>query len=210
MMKKFFGGTILSIIILIIIFNNKIVEKYIVYKLSKWVEKDVVFKELNFEYPNLIKIKGLEIKNSNPVYYDNVFEAKIITINIDLKSYFFDKLVIINDLEIINPNFYLELLVIKDITENKEKNIFEDNIGVAKKISKNLPDKIWPQKKKDKNFLIFKSSIDSGIAFIKISSIKNESRISLSNFEFPNIGNQKGFQHYKDVLRIIFLDSFIC
>ena len=208
MMKKFFGGTILSIIILIIIFNNKIVEKYIVYKLSKWVEKDVVFKELNFEYPNLIKIKGLEIKNPNPVYYDNVFEAKIITINIDLKSYFFNKLVIINNLEIINPNFYLELLVIKDITENKEKNIFEDNIGVAKKISKNLPDKIWPQKKKDKNFLIFKSSIDSGIAFIKISSIKNESRISLSNFEFPNIGNQKGFQHYKDVLRIIFFDIF--
>ena len=148
MKKKFFGGTILSIIILIIIFNNKIVEKYIVYKLSKWVEKDIVFEELNFEYPNLIKIKGLEIKNSNPVYYDNVFEAKIITINIDLKSYFFDKLVIINDLEIINPNFYLELLVIKDITENKEKNIFEDNIGVAEKISKNLPDKIWPQKKK--------------------------------------------------------------
>ena len=129
-----------------------------------------------------------------------------------MKSYLFDKLVIINHLKIENPNFYLELLVkknvIKDIAENKKKIIFEDNIGIAKKINENLPDKIWPQKKKDKNFLIFKSSIDSGIAFIKISSIKNESRISLSNFEFPNIGNQKGFQHYKDVLRIIFFDIF--
>jgi len=208
MIKKLVAGTISSIVLLIIIFSNQIVEKYIIYKLSKWLEKDVIFEEFKFEYPNLIKIKGLEIINSNPVYYNNIFEANIITINIDLKSYLFDKLVIINHLKIENPNFYLELLVIKDITENKEKNIFEDNIGVAKKISKNLPDKIWPQKKKDKNFLIFKSSIDSGIAFIKISSIKNESRISLSNFEFPNIGNQKGFQHYKDVLRIIFFDIF--
>ena len=212
MIKKLVAGTISSIIILIIIFFNQIIEKYIIYKLSKWVEKDVVFEEFKFEYPNLIKIKGLEIINSNPVYYNNIFEANIITINIDLKSYLFDKLVIINHLKIENPNFYLELLVmknvIKDIAENKKKIIFEDNIGIAKKINENLPDKIWPQKKVDKNFLIFKSSIDSGTAFIKISSIKNESRISLSDFEFPNIGNQKGFQHYKDVLRIIFFDIF--
>jgi len=212
MIKKLVAGTISSIIILIIIFFNQIIEKYIIYKLSKWVEKDVVFEEFKFEYPNLIKIKGLVIINSNPVYYNNIFEANIITINIDLKSYLFDKLVIINHLKIENPNFYLELLVmknvIKDIAENKKKIIFEDNIGIAKKINENLPDKIWPQKKVDKNFLIFKSSIDSGTAFIKISSIKNESRISLSDFEFPNIGNQKGFQHYKDVLRIIFFDIF--
>ena len=212
MIKKLVAGTISSIVLLIIIFSNQIVEKYIIYKLSKWLEKDVIFEEFKFEYPNLIKIKGLEIINSNPVYYNNIFEANIITINIDLKSYLFDKLVIINHLKIENPNFYLELLVkknvIKDIAENKKKIIFEDNIGIAKKINENLPDKIWPQKKVDKNFLIFKSSIDSGTAFIKISSIKNESRISLSDFEFPNIGNQKGFQHYKDVLRIIFFDIF--
>jgi hypothetical protein len=212
MIKKLVAGTISSIILLIIIFSNQIVEKYIIYKLSKWVEKDVVFEEFKFEYPNLIKIKGLEIINSNPVYYNNIFEANIITINIDLKSYLFDKLVIINHLKIENPNFYLELLVkknvIKDVAENKKKIIFEDNIGIAKKINENLPDKIWPQKKRDKNFLIYKSSIDDGTAFIKISSIKDESRISLSGFEFPNIGNQKGFQHYKDVLKIIFFDIF--
>ena len=212
MIKKLVAGTISSIILLIIIFSNQIVEKYFIYKLSKWVEKDVVFEEFKFEYPNLIKIKGLEIINSNPLYYNNIFEANIITINIDLKSYLFDKLIIIKHLKIENPNFYLELLVkknvIKDITENKKKIIFEDNIGIAKKINENLPDKIWPQKKRDKNFVIFKSSIDDGTAFIKISLIKDESRISLSSFEFPNIGNQKGFQHYKDVLRIIFFDIF--
>ena len=179
-MKKFFGAIILFIIILIITFNNKIVEKYIIYKLSKWIEKDIFFEEFNYEYPNIIKIKGLDIINPDPVYYNNIFEANNITINIDLKSYFFDKLVIVNDLKIENANFYLELLLkkneIKDNNESEEKISFEDNIGIAKKINEDLPDKIWPQKKKDKNFLIFKSSIDNGKAFIKISSLLSSSK----------------------------------
>ena len=205
-MKKFVVGTILSIIFLIIIFNNKLVEKYVVYKLSKWVEKDVIFEEFNFDYPNLIEIKGLEIINPDPVYYNNIFEANTISISINLKSYLFDKLVIVNELKIDNPSFYLELVVKKDMAESNEKIIFEDNIGIAKKISESLPDKIWPQKKKDKNFHIFKSFIKNGKVLIKISSIKDASIINLSSFEFSNIGNQKGLQHYKDVLRIIFFD----
>ena len=206
-MKKFILGIILSIIVLIII-SNKLVEKYVVYKLSKWVEKDITFEEFNFEYPNLIEIKGLEIKNSNPIYYKNIFEANIINITLDLKSYLFNKLVMINELKIDNPIFYLELIVKNDITESNKKISFEDNIGVAKKISKNLPDKIWPQKKKDKNFLITKSFINNGVVFVKISSITDVSTINLSSFKFSNIGNQKGFQHYKDILKIIFFDVF--
>ena len=212
MIKKLSGGILLFIIIFIIILNNQIIEKYIIYKLSKWVEKDVIFKDFIFEYPNQIKIKGLEIINSNPKYYKNVFDANTVLIDIDLKSYLFDKLVIINNLKIEDPKFYLELLVkkdvIKDIDNKQKKIIFEDNIGIAKKINENLPDRIWPKKKSDKNFLINKSFVNNGTAFIKISSIKNESRIVLSDFEFSNIGNQKGFQHYKDVLRIIFFDIF--
>ena len=207
-MRKFFVGTILSIICLLIIFNNKLVEKYVAYKLSKWVEKDVIFEEFNFNYPNLIEIKGLEIINLDSVYYNNIFEANFISISIDLKSYLFDKLVIVNQLKIDNPSFYLELFVKKDISENNKKIIFEDNVGIAKKISESLPDKIWPPKKKDKNFLISKSFIKNGKALIKISSIKDVSTINLSNLEFSNIGNQKGLQHYKDVLRIIFFDIF--
>ena len=147
-MKKFVVGTILSIIFLIIIFNNKLIEKYVVYKLSKWVEKDVIFEEFNFDYPNLIKIKGLEIINPDPVYYNNIFEANTISISINLKSYLFDKLVIVNELKIDNPSFYLELFVKKDLGESNEKIIFEDNIGIAKKISESSPDRIWPKKKK--------------------------------------------------------------
>ena len=206
-MKKSFVWIILTIIFLIIVFNNKLVEKYVVYKLSKWVEKDVIFEEFNFDYPNLIKIKGLKIINPNSVYYNNIFEANIVSLNLDLMSYLFDKLVIVNELKIDRPSFYLELIVKKKtISENNEKVTFEDNIGIAKKISESLPDRVWPQKKRDKNFLISKSFINNGKALIKISSIKDISTINLSSFEFSNIGNQKGLQHYKDVLRIIFLD----
>ena len=206
-MKKSFVWIILTIIFLIIVFNNKLVEKYVVYKLSKWVEKDVIFEEFNFDYPNLIKIKGLKIINPNSVYYNNIFEANIVSLNLDLMSYLFDKLVIVNELKIDRPSFYLELIVKKKtISENNEKVTFEDNIGIAKKISEGLPDRVWPQKKRDKNFLISKSFIKNGKALIKISSIKDISTINLSSFEFSNIGNQKGLQHYKDVLRIIFLD----
>lgn len=46
------------------------------------------------------------------------------------------------------------------------------------------------------------------MAYIKISSVKDPSKINLSGFEFSKIGNQKGFQHYKDVLKIILFDIF--
>ena len=194
------------------ILHEKIFEKYIIYKLSNCVNKDVSFDEFNFEYPNLIRIKGISIINSNPTYYNNIFETEFISIDIDLKTYLFEDLVIINDLKIDKPIFYLELIVKKlkvdkNIDET-EKIIFNDNIGVAKKISENLPDKVWPLKKRDINFLILKSSIYNGKAFINISSIEEPSLISLSNFEFSKIGNHKGFQHYKDVFKIIFFDIF--
>ena len=211
-MKKFFTAFIVSIIILLFIFHEKIVEKFIIYKLSNWVEKEVSFDNFKYEYPNLIKISGLEVINSNPIYNDNIFESELISIDLDLKTYLFEKLVIIKSLKIENPVFFLELNTKKseaiDNDKNIKKNVFEDNIGVAKKINENLPDKIWPSKKRDINFLILKSSIENGIAYIKISTVEDTSKINLSTFKFLEIGNQKGFQHYKDVLKIMLFDIF--
>ena len=211
-MKKFFTAFIVSIIILLFIFHEKIVEKFIIYKLSNWLEKEVSFDNFKYEYPNLIKISGLEVINSNPIYNDNIFESELISIDLDLKTYLFEKLVIIKSLKIENPVFFLELNTKKseaiDNDKNIKKNVFEDNIGVAKKINENLPDKIWPSKKRDINFLILKSSIENGIAYIKISTVEDTSKINLSTFKFLEIGNQKGFQHYKDVLKIMLFDIF--
>tara|TARA_B110001452_G_C15210515_1_gene419875 strand:+ start:991 stop:1683 length:693 start_codon:yes stop_codon:yes gene_type:complete len=202
----------LFIFAFVVLFNKKLVEKYFTYKFSNWVEKKVIFDKFKFEYPNKISINSLKIKNSNPTYFDYIFEADQIDIDFDLKSFLFSELVIINSLTITKPSFFLELIEKKsNLNKSKaeEKNIiFEDNIGVAKKINENLPDKIWPTKKKDINFVILKSYLSNGTAFIRISSIADLSKIRLSNFEFGKTGNEEGYQHYKDVLRMMLFDIF--
>ena len=63
----------------------------------------------------------------------------------------FSELIIITHLRIEKPKFFLELIEKKFNSEElpKEKKIiYEDNIGLAKKINENLPDKIWAIKKK--------------------------------------------------------------
>ena len=210
--NKFIKLFILSFIIMIVSLNQKIIEIYFSHKFSKWVEKDVTFHDFEISYPNIILIKNLKIKNTNPFYYETIFQSKKIFIDLNLKSFLFGDLRIINNLIIEEPKFYLEVIKKKTQSENNIDNnkqiIFEDNIGIARKLSQNLPDKIWPTKKKDINFIISKSKILDGIAYVKISSIKDESVIMLSNFEFAATGNQKGFQHYKDVLKIMLFDVF--
>lgn len=200
------------IIAIITAVNNQIVERYFSYKLSKWLEKKITYDDFDYKYPNSIIIHGLKIKNSKPIYYENVFEAENININFNLKSYLFSELIIINELKIKKPSFFLEIiekeLNLRKEVEGNNKIIFEDNIGIAKKITEDLPDKIWPIKKKDINFLVFKSKIIKGTAFIKISSMKDASKISLSTFEFGRTGNDKEYQHYKDVLKIMLFDIF--
>ncbi len=212
MKKKFIILFLTSIIIIVTLSNQKIFKLYFLHKFSKWVEKEVLLEDFQFIYPNTILIKNLEIKNSNTFYYDLIFKSEKISINLDFKSFLVGDLRIITNLIIEKPRFYLEVtqkkLNSKDQTGNKTQIIFEDNIGIAKKISQDLPDKIWPTKEKDINFIILKSKISDGIAYVKISSIKDESVIKLSNFEFTKIGNQKGYQHYKDVLKIMLFDVF--
>ena len=209
-MKKIF---IIFILITanIIFFNKKIIEIYFSYKFSNWVEKKISFENFNIEYPDLVSINGLKIKNFDPLFYKNVFEAEKVDIKFDLKSLLFSELIIINHLKIEKPKFFLELIEKKSNTGKSTQDtkiIYEDNIGLAKKINKNLPDKIWPAKKKDVNFLILRSYIPDGRAYIKISSITKHFEISLSDFKFIDVGNHKKHQHYKEVLKIIFFDMY--
>jgi len=199
------------IIINIIFFNKQLVEIYFFYKFSNWVEKKVIFDEFEIKYPNIISINGLKIINSRPIYYESIFQAEKININFNLKSLLFNELVIINELKIEKPKFFLELieknLKLDESTENKGI-VYEDNIGLAQKINKNLPDKIWPKKNKDINFLILKSYLTDPTAFIKVSSIPNIFEVSMSDYKFVKIGNHKDSQHYKKVLEIMLFDIF--
>ena len=195
----------------IIFFNKRLIEIYFSYKLSNWMEKRIIFDDFNIRYPDLISINQLKIVNLDSFYYENVFEAEKVDIKFDLKSLLFSKLIIINHLKIEKPKFFLELIEKKsNIAKSTQdtKIIYEDNIGLAKKINENLPDKIWPAKKKDVNFLILRSYIPDGRAYIKISSITKHFEISLSDFKFIDVGNHKKHQHYKEVLKIMFFDMY--
>ena len=91
-------------------------------------------------------ITGIKVKSSNKLYYDNIFKADKIILNINLKSILFSNLVIVNNLIIENPKFFLEIIQKSSKTEGSLA-IYDDNIGLAKKLTENSPDKIWPQKK---------------------------------------------------------------
>ena len=209
-MKKLIVIFIL-LILTIIVFNKQLISKYYSYKFSKWVERKVTFANFEIKYPNSVSVTGIKIlnSNSNSNYYENIFEAQKIDINFNLRSLLFDELIVINDLRIERPKIFLEIIEKNpklDKSIENSKITYEDNIGIAKKIYENLPDKIWPEKKKDINFVILKSNISEGRAFIKVSSIEKSFDILMSDMEFFTFGNKKEHQHYKNILKIIFFD----
>ena len=200
------------LIVVALVFNKQLITYYYSYKFSKWIERQFVVDKFYIDYPNSIVVSGIKIKNSNPFYYEYIFESEKIVLNFDLKSLLFSNLIIINNLIVENPKFFLEIVEInKNSSKNEGSSItpitYGDNIGLAKKIAENTPDKIWPDKKKDINFLILKTKISGAKAFIKISSLTTPTKIKLSDMYFNNIGNEKNYQHYKEVLRLILFDT---
>ena len=210
-MNKKITITIISILIVIFIFikfNKDIISVYILSKLSKWTERTVTSKSVEIDYSKgKVNFNGLEILNKPNFYDKNIFEAKKLTIEIEFSSLFSD-LVKINKFILNEPKFFFE---IKDMTEKRETTI--DNIGLVEKIIKQPPPKIYPPKKKDKNFIILSSSIKNSKAFIRYPNSSEILIINLSDMSFQNTGNADSKQikhshHYKDVLRIIMGDIY--
>lgn len=198
---------ILILISALILFNKKIVSFYYMNKFSNWVERPVKIEKLNFNYSGQVKIKGIEILNHEKNYYKNIFKAEKIEIYFDLKSIFTD-LITIKRLDIENPEFFLDINIKADNQNVNKKKIYEDNIGLAKKINENLPDKIWPKKDKDVNFLIKESFLSGTIGYIKVSNLPSPSKVKLSAMKFSSFGNDKKYRHYKDVLKSILFDMY--
>ena len=148
---------ILIIISILIFFNKKIVSYYYINKFSNWVERPVKINKLKFNYSGYVKIEDIEILNSNKNYFTNIFKAEKIEVNFEMSSIFSD-LIIIKSLDIYYPEFFLDINIKKNLQNTDNKKIYEDNIGLAKKINEKIPDKIWPKKNKDINFLIKKSN----------------------------------------------------
>jgi hypothetical protein len=200
--------SILIVIFIFIKFNKNIISDYILTKLSKWTERTVTSESVEIDYSKgKINFNGLEILNKPDFYDKNIFEAKKLTIEIEFSSLFSD-LVKINKFILNEPKFFFE---IKDMAEKRETTI--DNIGLVEKMIKQPPPKIYPPKKKDKNFIILSSSIKNSKAFIRYPNSSEILIINLSDMSFQNTGNADSKQikhshHYKDVLRIIMGDIY--
>ena len=199
----------LSLILIIFIFNKKIISYYYVKKFSSWVERPVEISHLNFEYSGLVEIEDIRILNSNESYFNYIFQAEKISFNFDVKS-LISQLIIINNIDITNPEFYLDVKILEKKKENinNKEAPYKDNLGLAQKLNEKIPDKIWPKKDKDINFIIRKAVLSGATASIKISSISDQAKTNLSEMTFSNFGNEKGYQHYKDILKIILFDLY--
>ena len=198
---------VLILISILIFFNKKIISYYYINKFSNWVERPVKIKKLNFNYSGYVKIEDIEILNYDKNYYKNIFKAEKIEISFDINSIFSD-LILIKSLDIYDPEFFLDIDIKKDNQNNDNKIFYEDNIGLAKKINEKTPDKIWPKKNKDINFLINKSNLYGGVGYIKVPQILNPSKVKLSQMRFSSFGNDKNYRHYKDILKSILFDLY--
>lgn len=189
------------LIVVVLVFNKQIISYALIYGFSKWARHEITLDKLQINYiQSLITINGLRIKSPNEFYYDNIFESEKITLSYNPQS-LLTNLITYNNLIIENPKFFVELI-------EESFKAYDDNIGVAKKYIKNTPDKIWPDKdkKKDINFLILKTEIKGAKVSIKTSHQSTPTKIDLSDMYFNKIGNEKGYQHYKDVFELIFFD----
>ena len=167
MNKKIIATTIsiLLVIFIFIKFNKDIISVYILSKLSKCTERTVTSKSVEIDYSKgKVNFNGLEMLNKPDFSDKNIFEAKELTIEIQFSSLFTD-LVKINKFILNESKFFFE---IKDMTKKqKKKETTKDNIGLVEKIIEQPPPKIYPPKKKDKNFIILNSSIKNSKVFIR-------------------------------------------
>ena len=214
MNKKIIVITIsfLILIFIFIKFNKNIISGYILTKLSKWTELSVRSNSVEIDYSKgKINFNGLEILNKPNFNDKNIFEAKKLTIEIEFSSLFSD-LVKINKFILNEPKFFFEIKDMAEKQEKKETTI--DNIGLVQKIIEKPPPKIYPPKKKDKNFIILNSSIKNSKVFIRYPINSEVLTVNLSDMSFQNTGNAdikqiKHLHHYKDVLRIIMGDIYL-
>ena len=194
------------IILPLIIFNKNIISQLIIFVIPKLTDRNISIETIDIDYlKKQIILKSVEVESTNKIYYKNIFEVDKIEIKYDFTSLFSD-MIIIDHLIFYNSKIFLDINI--DINDN-DKVISNDNFEEVIKLAKNYKPKIYPIKKKDINFLILKFQTYESQGFIKLSNKSNEIEINLSNMSFNKIGNEKDFQHYKDVFKIILGDIFL-
>lgn len=199
MKKKIFFILIISLIF-IISFDKKILSYFFSLKLSKWTEHQVDVRISELKYVNgKIEIDKFIIRNKNDISI-KIFDTNYILIDFEFTSLFKD-LLIIDEVILKQSIFYFN---IQEAISTSGIKILKDNLNLIEKKSP----KIYPVKKKDKNFLILDLKIKN--LKVDISYYKNDQNLEvfLPDISFSKVGNSgidggESFQHYKDVLKLI-------
>ena len=190
-----------SLIILILLFHKLIIFKFTLSAFEKWVKKDIKIEKFDILYSQKkIVLNGVNVLNNNNNFYKKVFFAEKIEIIFQPKS-IISNLILIDSLVINNPVMNINFKIL-----NEKEEIIDDNIGVLKNLKNKNNPKIYPKKITDINFLIMKMNLENFKINIFRSDIKKEIKINSSNFNFAPFGNEKGYQHYKDIFRFILVD----
>ena len=185
------------ILILIVTYNKLIISRIILISFEKWINKEIIVEDFDIFYK-----KG-EISLNNIIVTDqkeDIFTAKKIVLSFKPAS-FLTKLIIIKKIYIQKPSLNLKF----DIS-NEKKQFIRDNLGISKSIEQKKKPKIYPKKIIDINFLVENSNFEEFTVNIKRLDNNFEESITLSNMYFVKFGNELGYQHYKDIFRIILLD----
>ena len=196
----------LILLIFIFLFDNKILSYFFSEKISNWTEYNskINISKVNY-FKGELEIDKIKIKNIKNIESD-VFDANSIFIDFDFQS-LVSNLIIINQVIIIDPVFYFDIKIQNNNIKLNKENVI-DNINITDNSKK-----IYPLKKRDKNFLISNLSIENSKATIKYEKYNKDLNINLSSITFSNVGNSgknkdDNFQHYKDVFKLILTDIF--
>ena len=192
---------IISTIILIFLFHKVIISRIALSAFEKWMDKDIKIEKFDILYSkNEIILNDINVFNDETNFYEKVFSAKRIKVKFRPKSIFTD-LIIIENLKILDPVININFKIL-----DEKKEIIDDNIGILKNLDNKSNPKIYPKKIIDINFLVMKMKLDDFKINIYRSDIKKEINFNLSNINFAPFGNEKGYQHYKDIFKIILID----
>jgi hypothetical protein len=196
MLKK----VLLTLLLIIILFNKIILSQIILISFNIWLEKDIVIKNLDISYiKGSLTFKNINVFEKTKSKNFSVFYADEIYVDFDLSS-LFSTLIIIKNINILNAKLYI------NFETSKNNKIINDNLAVIDSITNKDP-KIYPKKIVDINFLIKKSKIiNSRIGIVEDN--KQEIEITLSDMNFSLFGNEKNFKHYKDIFKIILTDIY--
>ena len=184
-------------------YADKFAKEILEEKLSKVIDRDVNIDDVNTNFLDEEIIITNLIVNNNENFNGNLIKIDKIKILINLKTVT-DETVELKLVDIDGVKFNYIVLI--------KKGKIIDNLSLINQVLKNENDikekylnekKIYPKKKTDKNFIIRKLNIKNSYSYVTSRQLNIETKTSLGNMEFNNVGNSKDAHHFKDVLAMI-------